>query len=87
MLATLDERFADLLDRHNARICPACGHEIGFGSLAWNNAATEAGTDYTTIEIICDVCQTEIKLLHSWEHASTTREVVGALEREWDADT
>ena len=46
--------------------CPFCGHTIGLGDLAWNNGWTDAGTDYTVVEIQCTVCQTEIVNFHSW---------------------
>lgn len=78
------ERLKKILREHDAEVCPNCGHEIGFGDLAWNEARSEAGTPYTVIEIQCINCQTEIVQIMSWfPTADYPEELLNILETDW----
>jgi hypothetical protein len=63
---TDDEELARILAEHKTTACPSCGHEIGFGDIAWNNGDTESGTPYSYVDIQCAVCQGPIAQIHSW---------------------
>lgn len=79
-------RLHSILDKHDARYCPECNHEIGFGDIAWNNASTEAGTPYTWIYIHCAVCNTEIHRIMSWypEIMSYEKDILlDVIEEDW----
>lgn len=79
----LDVRLKAVLRAHDAEFCE-CGHEIGFGDIAWNNGCTEYGTGYSTVEIQCEGCQREIAHIDSWyPEICDQDELLGVLERDW----
>jgi hypothetical protein len=79
----LDERLKTVLRAHDAEFC-ACGHEIGFGDIAWNNGSTEYGTGYCSVEIQCEGCQREIAHIDSWYPEIYERdELLYVLETDW----
>lgn len=61
-----EKELSLLLKEKNCNICPMCRKIIDRGDIAWNNPSTEAGTDYTIVEIICSCCDTEIARISSW---------------------
>jgi len=56
----------ELLKERGVSPCAVCGRELDMGDVAWNNAATEAGTGFTIVEIICQGCDTEAAKINSW---------------------
>ena len=60
-----DRRFAELLVEHGLNQC-VCGRKFDRGDVAWNNGQTEEGTEYTTVEIICQACGAEAVRVSSW---------------------
>lgn len=80
---TEKERLKKILREHNTEFC-TCGHEIGFGDIAWNNGMTEDGTDNCSVEIQCVNCSREIAYFFSWYPGITnTDELLGVLEEDW----
>lgn len=61
----MEERLARVLEEKGLDRCK-CGRIIDRGDVAWNEAATEAGTDYTTVIIQCQACDEELLYVHSW---------------------
>jgi hypothetical protein len=68
--------FREWLVKNGLSTCPGCGREIDRGDVAWNNPCTEAGTDYTTVHIECQGCQTEIADFNSWFPEADTFETL-----------
>lgn len=61
-----EQHFAHYLRELGLDSCPQCGRLIDRGDVAWNSAFTEAGTDFSVGEIICQQCDHEIAYWHSW---------------------
>jgi hypothetical protein len=80
----LDAAFAAELDKRGKRICPVCAKVIDRGDVAWNQGSTEAGTDYSVVEIQCEGCQTEIGHFATWYDVSDFDDVIRVMD-DWDA--
>lgn len=80
----LDQRLNEVLAAHGATHCE-CGHQLTWPDFMWNNGETEAGTDCTVIEVQCSVCGVEINLIHRWGSIESSRELIDALDVDWDA--
>lgn len=77
------ERLKTVLRAHDTELCE-CGHEIGFGDIAWNNGCTEYGTGYSSVEIQCVGCDREIAHIDSWYPEIEDKEdLLHVLERDW----
>lgn len=80
----VDARFAAVLAEHGSTVCYSCGRAIDRGDVAWNNASTEAGTGYCTVEIICQGCEASIAHVTSWYLGiDDFGDVVFVLEDDW----
>lgn len=78
------EALKEILRQHDAEFCSSCGHEIGFGDIAWNNGNTEYGTGYSMIEIQCVGCDHEIAHVESWYPLIEEQsELVYVLGKDW----
>ena len=76
-------KLKGILREHDAEFCKN-GHEIGWGDIAWNDASTEAGTGYCTVQIECSVCQSEIVHIDSWyPWIDDAHDILHVLERDW----
>lgn len=76
-------KLGEILKKHNAERC-SNGHKIGFGDIAWNCASTEAGTDFSTVDIICTLCGLEVVLIRSWyPWIETADELLSVIESDW----
>lgn len=64
--AEAERALSDLLVAAGYSPCSKCGRQIDRGDVAWNNPSTEAGTDYTVVEIQCQGCNSEIVRFTSW---------------------
>jgi len=81
--AAAQRRLATILQAHAATFCPTCGRHLDCGDLAWTRGQTEAGTAFSTVEIVCQACDTSIAHVSSWYPAETLEEVLDLLEDEW----
>lgn len=81
-----EKRFQALLEIRGKSNCPTCGRAIDRGDLAWNGGCTEAGTDFTWVEIQCQGCDTEIAGFLNWYPCcETSVELVECvLEDPWE---
>ena len=61
-----ERRFGELLAERGMERCPTCGRRIDRGDVAWTNGATEYGTPWSMVQIICQQCDTEIAHVLSW---------------------
>ena len=77
------QRLRDILLEHKSLFCGCCGHEIGFGDIAWNNGQTEYGTPYTMIEVQCEACQNEIAQISAWTEIESNDDLLDVLSDEW----
>jgi hypothetical protein len=81
-----DERLERILSDHIAEYCQ-CGHKLGWGDIAWNTATTEGGTDYSTIQIQCVVCDEEITYLATWSiDINTVEYLLDEIELNWTTE-
>lgn len=85
----MEEKLKNILREHGAESC-SCGHELGFGDIAWNEGQTEAGTPASWIQIQCLVCQRENAWIHSWtwfdeelSYEERTEKILSILEKDW----
>lgn len=79
----LDKELKEILIKHNAEFCK-CGHEIGWGDIAWNQAVTEYGTEHGYVEIQCLACQEEITEFHTWyPFIEDQEDVIHVLKNDW----
>lgn len=83
------ERLKKILRDHNSEFCPNCGHEIGFGDIAWNGISTFDGTPCSYFLIQCINCQTEIAWINSWypiddSGGEDLEELLHVLESDWE---
>lgn len=83
------EQLKTVLRNHDAEFC-TCGHEIGFGDIAWNEGCAEYGTPISWVQIQCLFCQKEIAWIYSWtlfNDYGTDEErmsiVLGILKEDW----
>jgi uncharacterized protein with PIN domain len=96
MIELTDEEFARLfapypqVERAESGVpsCPYCHDALSGRSLDYYNGATEAGTDYCTVEITCEACGRMIWRGGSWYPGVETRDelthvVEDALADEW----
>ena len=80
----LDERFRAVLRAHNAEFCPDCGRHLNRMDAAWNEAATEEGTPYSMLEVICAACSAEIACVRSWHPwIDTFEKFIEVLKDDW----
>jgi hypothetical protein len=82
------ERLKKILREHNSEFCPKCGHEIGFGDIAWNEGSTSEGTPTSWFHIQCINCQKEIAWFSSWYPHDVNDEedlelLLRVLEEDW----
>jgi hypothetical protein len=76
--------FQEVLKKHNAVHCKECGRKIDRGDVSWNGAANEYGTPYSTIDIICQGCETSVAHVMSWYPSiDDFSEAVQVLDRDW----
>ncbi len=61
-----DQKLDAFLAEHGLSNCKECGRKLDRGDCAWNSGSTEAGTEYSTLMITCQQCDTEAVLVHSW---------------------
>lgn len=84
----LDDRLIAVLQKHNAQTCASCGFEVGWGSIAWNNATSEAGTPCAVVYVICDRCGSNIALVFTWKPCiEDLDEVLSVLEEDWPLES
>lgn len=60
-----EEKFSDWLGQHGRATCP-CGHKFNLVDVEWGNGCTEAGTDYTFVEVVCSACGEDLVSAYSW---------------------
>lgn len=78
------QRLKNILESKKASVCE-CGRQIDFGDIAWNNGSTEYGTGYSVVEIECQECDEEIKIIHSWyPEISSTKELLDVIDEDWE---
>jgi hypothetical protein len=65
-----DNLFAQFLADRNLSPCQ-CGRKIDRADVAWNCGQTEAGTEYSCVEVQCLNCLEEIIYWTSW-HSDIT---------------
>lgn len=85
-LTTDESNLAQLkriLREHGAEFC-TCGHEIGFGDIAWSNGNTEYGTGYSSVFVHCQQCEAELAYVQSWYPGiDNLGEVLYVLDKDW----
>lgn len=80
-----DRELERILSEHNAKLCPECDHEIGWGDIAWNSGQTEAGTGHSSVEIQCVTCLHEIVYFHSWYSEIEDRgDLLHVMKNDWN---
>jgi hypothetical protein len=81
----LDTRLSAVMEAHGASLCRHCGRALDRGDLAWNGGQTEAGTQWSVVEIICQACSQEAARVSSWyAPCDDLDEAIGILERDWE---
>lgn len=79
----VNARLGAVLALHDTQKCE-CGHKVGWGDIAWNNACTEAGTGYSIVEIQCLSCQKEIAHIDSWRSPIEDKDdLLCVMEEDW----
>ena len=81
--SSLDKRLQAVLAAHYASICQSCGRKLDRGDLAWQNGMTEYGTDFSSVYIICQACDTEAIRVGSWGIADSLADAIAILETDW----
>ena len=64
--AAADAEFAAFMLARGHAACRGCGRVFDRGDVSWNSPCTEAGTDYTAAQIICEACGREAEHWQSW---------------------
>jgi len=77
------DEVTQVLKKFNSEKCE-CGRILDRGDIAWNTGCTEYGTGYSVLEVICQSCDEEIKIIHTWYEVDCFEEFLTELEDCWE---
>ncbi len=79
------ERFAALLDKHDAQTCKACGAAILIEGCCSSGNCNESGTWFSVITVACNSCGADAVVANSWypDGHDDVDTFLSDLEEEW----
>ena len=81
------DRFAQLLEKHDAQNCKSCGAPIVIEGCNASEGNTECGTEFSVISVACSACGADVVTASSWTCGyANVCEFLDDLEWEWEWD-